>query len=416
MRPLLFLTHRIPYPPDKGDKIRSFNILRYLARRFEVHLGCFTDEKIGEAAVTHLRALCADVFCLRVSRARLVTAALEGFVLGRSISESFYRDVRMARWVSDTLARCSIRDILVFCSAMAPHVLPHRPGRRVIVDAADVDSEKWSAYARSSIRPLGLLYRLEQSRVLALEKRAASCDRILFVSRSEADVFARLAPEYADRIGWMNNGVDTAYFDPRRTYPSPFTPLELPIVFTGAMDYRPNIEAVIWFAETCLPRIRHACPRAEFWIVGARPTLAVRRMTRHEGVRLTGSVADVRPYLAHAACSVAPLLIARGVQNKVLEAMAMERSVVATPAALEGITARPGRDVLVADRTGDFALRVAEVLSDRWDGLGTAARRFVEYNHNWSESLKLLDRLFLHAQSAVGTECCDTAFVPTDAN
>jgi sugar transferase (PEP-CTERM/EpsH1 system associated) len=203
------------------------------------------------------------------------------------------------------------------------------------------------------------------------------------------------------RIGWINNGVDSEYFDPTQMHQNPFGRDGLPIVFTGAMDYRANIEAVTWFALSCFPRIRCLHPRAEFWIVGASPSSAVRSLCEREGVRVTGGVEDVRPYIAHAACAVAPLLVARGVQNKVLEAMAMRRPVVVTPGAREGIEAQHERELLISVRTDEFVSRVSEVLSGRWSGLGDAARTFVKRFHSWPENLKSLDNLFISPGDAI---------------
>ncbi|HEX3665454.1 MAG TPA: TIGR03087 family PEP-CTERM/XrtA system glycosyltransferase [Rhizomicrobium sp.] len=401
MRPLLFLAHRIPYPPDKGDKIRSYHILRYLAERFEVHLGCFTDESADKKYLPQLREICAEVFCLPLRAGHVATAAMKALVSGRSMSEMYYSDGRMSGWVSDALQSHSIEDIFVFCSAMAPYALPNGSGRRLIVDAVDVDSEKWSAYARSSSAALRPVFQRERRQVLALEKRAGEgSDRILFVSRAEATTFAALVPELDDRIGWLTNGVDSEYFDPAKVYRNPFRQDELPIVFTGAMDYRANIEAVEWFSLSCFPQVRRLHPRAQFWIVGAKPSSAVRHLSEHEGVNVTGAVPDVRPYLSHAACAVVPLSVARGIQNKVLEAMAMGKPVVVTHGACEGIEAQHGLELLVATRSGEFADRVSETLSGRWPGLGNVARSFVKRRHSWAVNLRVLDDLFLDPDGA----------------
>jgi sugar transferase (PEP-CTERM/EpsH1 system associated) len=396
--PLLFLAHRIPYPPDKGDRIRSFHILRHLASRFEVHLGCFSDGRCDKNQLEFLREFCADVFCLPLPRGRLATGMIRALARNQALSEAFYHDRRMVRWVAETLGRHDIRHMYIFCSAMAPYALPHCSGRQVVVDMVDVDSRKWDDYARSANPLVRPLFRLEERRVLALETRAGSaCDRILFVSRTEADGFAALAPHLATHVACMTNGVDSCYFDPDVAQENPFAAGALPIVFTGAMDYRANVDAVLWFARECLPAIRKSHGRAQFWIVGAKPSGAVRGLSRQEGVVVTGAVPDVRPYLAGAACSVAPLRIARGVQNKVLEAMAMARPVVVTGAALDGIDALPGREVLVADSAPEIAHRVSEVLSARWSDLGRAARAFVLRRHRWPETLRTLDDILPEA-------------------
>lgn len=395
MRDLLFLAHRIPYPPNKGDKIRSFHILRHLASRFRIHLGCFFDDPEDERHIGMLRSICADVHLVRLGPARKLFCGARALLDGRSVSEACYSDARMANWVHNTLGRHDIRDIFVFCSAVAPNVLGDVSGRRTVLDMVDVDSEKWRAYSRAGSRMLRPLFAYEQRHLLALEKRASAVsEKVLFVSPAEREVFSALAPELTDRLLSLENGVDLARFCANRSYANPFLPSASAIVFTGAMDYRANVDAVVWFGREIFPAVRREHPRAEFWIVGANPTARVRRLARQQGIRVTGTVDDVRAYIAHAACVVAPLRIARGVQNKVLEAMALAKAVVISPAALEGLHAVHGRDVLVGEGSEDLFRHVSDVLAGRWPDLGGAARKYVEQHHDWSENLRLLDQIF----------------------
>jgi sugar transferase (PEP-CTERM/EpsH1 system associated) len=392
MRHLLFIAHRIPYPPDKGDKIRSYHILRHLAARFKVHLGCFIDEAADERHIEPLREICEEVFCLPIGRTRRILRGVRGLALGRSITQESFSDRRMHAWVRDALKRSDITAAFAFCSAMAPYLIERPSCRRMVLDMVDVDSEKWGAYSRSVKWPLSALYRIEQRRVFELERRAGALfDHVFFVSRNEADVFLELDPELSAKVGYLENGVDLERFDPAQTLPNPFGTCEQPIVFTGAMDYRPNIDAVLWFAREVFRGVRDEHANAEFWIVGGNPPSSVRGLSRKPGIFVTGAVSDVRPYLAHAACAVAPMHIARGVQNKVLEAMAMAKPVVLTPAALEGLHALPDQDLLVAGNAGIFARRVSEVLSARWGGLGQSARAYVEREHRWAQNLSVLD-------------------------
>jgi sugar transferase (PEP-CTERM/EpsH1 system associated) len=275
---------------------------------------------------------------------------------------------------------------------MAPYLIEHVSGRPTVIDMVDVDSEKWGAYSRSVKWPLSALFRIEQRRVLELERRAATLfDHVFFVSRNEAEAFRELEPELSDKVGYLENGVDLGQFDPTETRFNPFGVSGQPIVFTGAMDYRPNIDAVRWFAAEIFPRIRQEHANAEFWIVGGNPSSTVRALSRKPGIFVTGAVPDVRPYLAHACCAVAPMRIARGVQNKVLEAMAMAKPAVLTPAALEGLHAVPEHDLLVAGDARTFARCVSEIMSASWGGLGQAARAYVERKHRWTQNLSVLD-------------------------
>ena len=289
-------------------------------------------------------------------------------------------------------------DIVFICSSnMAPYVLdhPHR-GRRRIVDLVDVDSEKWRAYAAKGFGPMRWLYRREARKVFALERRVANAsDWSTFVSDAEADLFRRLVPERAETIVGISNGVDCAYFDPAGGFAAPYNVGVPNFVFTGTMDYVPNVDAVTWFANDILPLIRRNLPTAQFHIVGANPTPAVRALARIKDVHVTGRVPDVRPYLANAGAAVAPMRIARGIQNKVLEAMAMARPVVVTSDALEGIAARPESELLLADTADGLAAAACRAAADVTEGrrIGEAARRRVVADFSWEGRLQGFDRL-----------------------
>jgi sugar transferase (PEP-CTERM/EpsH1 system associated) len=395
MRHLLFLSHRLPFPPDKGDKIRSYHILKHLTSRFRVHLGSFYDDPSDAAHIPSLRAICDDLCCLPLTRSRKVVRSLAALARNRSMTESVYRDERLTAWISRTIEQNDIRDVFVYCSAMAPYVLQYRRECRIVTDLVDIDSLKWHAYANEASPFLSALYRLEHRNVSLLEKRAvALSEHALFVSDAEAREFLKRAPEFADRVASMKNGVDLQYFDPSLALSNPFPVGTAAIVFTGAMDYRPNVDAVNWFAQQAFPAIRRCNKNAEFWIVGANPSAAVAQLSRQSGIRVTGRVVDTRPFLAHAACAIAPLRIARGIQNKVLEAMAMAKPVVLTTAALEGLGARPGTELILADRPDDFAASVLRVLSGLHNDLGPAARQWVARHHDWARNLAILDGFF----------------------
>jgi sugar transferase (PEP-CTERM/EpsH1 system associated) len=260
-----------------------------------------------------------------------------------------------------------------------------------VLDMVDIDSEKWRAYATTARAPMRQIWTREGRTLLALERRAAEVfDRSLFVSEEEAARFVELAPEARLRVDWVKNGVDLARFDPGEWHPRPYGPAPA-IVFTGTMNYRPNVEAVCWFVAEVLQQLRRRDLAPEFFIVGANPAPAVQALAALPGVHVTGTVPDVRPYIAHAAVAVAPLHIARGIQNKVLEAMAMARPVIASPEAFEGIRAIPDQDLLLASSAAEWARRVGEVLDGAHPGLGMAARRAVATGHDWNAALRRLD-------------------------
>jgi sugar transferase (PEP-CTERM/EpsH1 system associated) len=396
MRPrLLFLCHRIPFPPDKGEKIRAWHMLEHLARDWEIELGCLVDDRADLAHLPAMRARFAAVECHAVTRAGRATRTLLRTRPGQPLTLGWFHHPLLAAWVRRGFAARRFDAALVYSSAMAPYAMGDAArGVRRVLDMVDIDSEKWAAYAAAARWPKRQLWAREARTLLAFERAAAAAfDATLFVSRQERDRFVALAPEAAPRAGWVDNGVDLARFDPRGDWPSPFTGPAPAIVFTGTMDYWPNIDAVCWFARAVLPLLRGRAAAPVFHVVGANPAPTVRALAALPGVVVTGRVPDVRPYLAHAAVAVAPLRIARGIQNKVLEAMAMARPVVASPEAFEGVRAMPGRDLLVADGAEAMAQAIGAVLDGAHAGLGAAARDAVLAGHDWGAALAPLDAL-----------------------
>jgi sugar transferase (PEP-CTERM/EpsH1 system associated) len=394
MPDLLFLCHRIPYPPDKGEKIRAWHILRHLAQTHRVHLGCLADEPIDDAALEALRRVCSGVGCFAVRPGVQKLRALVGLRPARPLTIDFFYSADLARWIEHRFAHYPIDRLYVYSSGMAAYGFGRRAAVRIL-DMVDIDSEKWRAYAAHHRGPLRAVYRREADTLLAFERRAAlEFDRTLFVSEAELRHFAALAPDCRDRIGWLDNGVDLERFSPAPLYPCPYPDGGGNLVFTGTMDYWPNVDAVIWFAEQVMPVLRRERPHLRFHIVGANPSPKILRLRGIPGINVTGRIPDVRPYLAHADVAVAPLRVARGIQNKVLEAMAMARPVVATPAAFEGVRAGPGRDLFVCAAAPEMARRIGEILDGAHPQLCAAARRAVERHHDWSHTLQRLDGLF----------------------
>ena len=394
MARLLFLAHRIPYPPIKGEKIRSWHMLDRLTRRWEVELGCLVDDPADWDHLPFLRTRCAAVEARAVPpRWQAGARALLRARPGQPLSLGWFHDPALFAWVRAGLAARRWGAAFVYSSGVAHYLMgpeARAAGLRRVLDFVDVDSAKWAAYAEAEARfPMRQVWAREARTLLAFERRAAAeYDRSLFVSAEEAAHFAALAPETRDRLDHVDNGVDLSRFDPATPHANPFAGRPPALVFTGTMDYRPNVDAVTWFAGEVLPLVPGP---VEFWIVGASPAPAVRALAARPGVFVTGGVPDVRPYIAHAAVSVAPLRIARGIQNKVLEAMAMARPVVATPQAFEGVRATPGRDLLVAADAAQTAQRVAEVISGQHAGLGAAGQAAVTVGHVWEAALQRLD-------------------------
>ena len=393
MKDILFLVHRIPYPPNKGDKIRSFNLLKFLAEHYRVHLGAFIDDPEDWKYRADLEELCAEVCLLPLQPTLGKIKSLSGLLTGAPLTVPYYSSGRMQSWVEQVM-QGDIEAILVFSSAMAQFVEKFDKVRRVI-DFVDVDSDKWAQYAAKKSGLAKWIYSRESKKLLAYDrKQALVFDRSVFVSEQEAALFKRLVPEVSDRVLAVENGVDTLFFHDSGNFPNPYPAGAKILVFTGAMDYWANADAVFWFAEQVFPLIRSRDPAAQFFIVGARPTEAVHALGQREGITVTGSVKDIRPYLAHANLAVAPLRIARGIQNKVLEAMAMGKPVIVSPAAIEGIAAEGDLDVATVDSPTDWAEVAVRMLgADGAAGVSQRNREFVERRYSWGQSLSRLDAI-----------------------
>lgn len=392
---LLFLAHRIPYPPNKGDKIRSFNLLKHLTQSYRVHVGAFVDDPHDWRYRADLQAMCDDLCLLDLHPLRRRIASLKGLLSGQPLTLPYYTHPKMQQWVNRLLVRRPIDAIVVFSSPMAQYAETHiGSARRRVVDFVDVDSDKWAQYARAKPWPVSWIYNREAQTLLRYERQiAADFDAAVFVSEQESALFKRLAPEVAERCFGISNGVDTDYFSPAHNYPNPYPQGGPMLVFTGAMDYWANVDAVRWFAQAVFPGVRARVPDAAFYIVGARPTPDVQELAKLPGVTVTGAVQDIRPYLAHASAAVAPMRIARGIQNKVLEAMAMGRPVLATPEAAEGINAHSGVELLVAGEPASLQNHAVRLLREGAGEMAQAARRCVLRQYGWHENLRRFDSL-----------------------
>jgi len=393
MKRLLFISHRVPYPPDKGERVRAFHEIRALAEHFRVTLAYLAhDRRDGEAAGP-LGQWCEQVlFAPAGGKVGWLRGGL-AMLAGRSVTEGYFASRAMRRLLAEETAREPFGLVFAYCTSALPYAVAVPAARRVI-DLVDVDSAKWAAYAESARWPKSWLFRREAAGVRALERRAAAeFDAALLVSPAEVAV----ADGPADKLIAISNGVDLDYFAPAGAPSQPPS-----VVFTGQMDYRPNVEGVCWFVQRVWPGLRQAAPELTFQIVGRSPAKAVQDLAAQPGVIVTGAVPDVRPYLSAATAAVVPLRIARGIQNKVLEAMAMGRAVVASPAALAGLDVHAGRELLQADAPDQWRDHIVALLREpgRRDGLGAAARACVAARYTWSARLEPLVSLCLRLAGA----------------
>lgn len=394
MKPeILFLAHRIPYPPNRGDKMRSWNMLRHIGRHARVHLGAFADDDAEAAWLGPLREAMGGALgeAYIEPRHRKRAWAMRALLRGQPAALAAFHGTGMLAFARHILSRPQVAAILASSIQMAQFV-PAESGRRFVMDFVDFDSAKFAEYAAQCRSPRWLMLKREALLLRSYEREvAARADISLFVSEAETRLFRGEArPEHAD-VRALPNGIDLDYYDPRATFAllDPPPPTGSLIVFTGQMNYHPNVQGVRAFARDVMPLVQKARPDARFAIVGRRPVRRVREIDGKDGAIVTGEVADVRPWLAAASVVVAPLEIARGIQNKVLEAMAMGRPVVASTPAFVGIDAEPGRHLLVADGARAQADAVLMLLDDheRARRMGQAARSCMAEHHAWDARL-----------------------------
>ena len=388
-RRVLILTQRFPYPPDRGDRIRSYNLLRFLANHFEVTVGCTTHEPVPAVNLAHLRELVSDVIVGPIGKWTKYRRAAQSVFAGASITEGYFHSPLLAKSIQKLHTRKPFDALLVYCSSMFQY--RKRAGLEnvpAVVDLVDVDSQKWKQLSVDSVGLKRQVYRLETNRTHRLEQTIASvADSITLTSVQEASLFSSSVGGHVTAFG-ISNGVDTTYF---RVNDARFSKQQLPIqlVFTGVMDYPPNIEGMRWFCRDVWPLIIKRLD-VNLKIVGRSPTQAVCKLGDIEGIEVVGEVPDVRPYLDAADIAISPLLLARGIQNKVLEAMASGLPAVVTPQSAEGIEADSGVHFEIAENAMEFANAVVllgKSIQSRLD-MGTTARKLVEQQYSWPAKLE----------------------------
>ena len=394
MGDILFLAHRLPFPPDRGDRIRAHHLLQALARFAPVHVGCFAEgDRAGEAALAQLAAS----YCIAPRTKPLPLAGIEAVLAGKPVSLTAFHSERLAKWVRETIAARDIEAIVIFSGQMGQYV-PADFNGRVVIDLCDVDSAKFASYAQAGER---VWLNAREARLLAAEEERLGqrADATLLISEAEAALYrSRLTAPGGVNVQVIGNGIDAGFFSPAEVSPHPLL-ASLPgphFTFTGQMDYRPNEQAALWVIEALMPRLRARFPEALFHVVGRNPTGKLMAHHGTPGVQVWGEVPDVRPFLAAADAVLAPLLIARGVQNKVLEAMAMARPVILTPDAATGIAAKDSEHWLVSPPDPTVMChRIEALLAEPQAAtkIGTAARHFVLEHHGWDAMLAPLGDL-----------------------
>ena len=399
MNTILYISHRIPYPPNKGDKIRTFNEIRYLSKKFKIDLVSFADNPADMKHVEDLKSYCRNVFIYPLSPLKGKIKGFQRLASGRTISEGYFFNAAASRKVGELIGRYDYKAIFCFSSPTAEYVIKNfflidkkRIKPRLIMDFCDVDSVKWGQYSKTTNFPLNWIYKTESKRLLAYEKKINKMfDASVFVSQNETQLFKMLFPE-AINLFSVSNGVDTKYFSSNQNRK---TSNKKKMMFAGAMDYYANIEGVTWFCKEILPHIKKRIPELEFYIVGNNPSSEIKALENNH-ITVTGFVEDIRAYYAKADLCVIPLRIARGIQNKLLEAMAMSKPVVTTTVAFSGIGAKAGKHLLLADEASFFVESACKLLENpkKATAIGLEARAFVETEFSWNAKLRELDKLF----------------------
>lgn len=398
MEPLLFLCHRIPYPPNKGDKIRSFNLLKELSKHYDIHLGAFIDDPNDWQYVNALTPYCKTVKLIGLNKKLATIKGLKAFFTNKPITLPYYHSNHLSKWVDQTIASQQIKKCFVYSSAMAQFVDKKTYNSLYkVIDFVDVDSDKWRQYADEKKGIMRWVYHREYLKLEHYEKHICKqFDASIFVSNKEADYFKTIVTtDLANKIYAMDNGVDTGYFKPNNQNIETLEIKKPAICFTGAMDYWANVDAVQWFSDQVWPKIQQEIPQLNFYIVGGNPTEQVKALATKSNIIVTGRVKDTIPYIEQSEIAIAPMRIARGIQNKVLEAMALGKAVVMTQMAAEGISTPATQQTYIQDDADLFAQKVIELVNNQLlsQQIGNDNLQTIKSDYEWSSVLSKLQHV-----------------------
>ena len=385
---ILFVCHRFPFPPSRGGKIRPFNIIRHLSRQHDVTVASLARSDEEAEAGKGLAEHCHKILLEQVSPAMAQIRMVSRLASREPSSMGYFYSPKLAERITEEIATTAFDLIFVHCSSVAQYVekVDQIPK---ILDFGDMDSQKWLAYAKVFGLPKSLGYWLEgqklQQAETGLARRFDYCTCTTRAELASLQDYGVPTPS-----GWFPNGVDLEKFQPSGQSYDPNG-----ICFVGRMDYFPNQQCMLDFCRHTFPLIRERRPETTLTIIGAEPSAEIRRLSDLPGVEVTGTVPDVRPLVQNAAVSVAPLQIARGTQNKILESLAMGVPVVTSPAAAGGVDAVPGRHLVTAADPPAVAKAVLELLEnpDVRQTLALAGRARMESHHSWQSSMQRLDTI-----------------------
>lgn len=414
MARILFLAHRIPYPPNKGDKIRSWNFLNHLRKSHDVHLAFFIDNKDDKKYLDFLSERCASIMYAYAAPLYQKLVSLRAFFTGKSLTESAYPSRKIRRQVNHLINTQNIDLIFVYSAAPFAWLPSNITNIPIIADLVDVDSAKWAAYAEKSNFLMKWIYKREAETLEAFENVIAQqCHSTLLVSSDEAALFRnklgnKRTPN--DKIIGIPNGVNCEVFKPSVLRETRDANRECKLVFTGAMDYAPNVEAVLWFVDNVLHELSAKKLVVELVIAGGPIAPRVKELSQRNNITVLGRVPDMAAIIETADIIIAPLQTARGIQNKVLEGMAMAKPVIATSAANEGINANDGEAIIIANSPEAFARKIEMLINEpeRAKLIGARAREYVKKEFSWPNAFQLLDNIIIEAlEKSKGVNKCD---------
>ncbi len=395
----MVLSHRVPFPPHKGEKIRTYNQLEYLrARGFNVTVFCLVhDENDEKFAIEYQQQTGIKVITCEVGFSKPRMAV--GLFKFRALSVSNFYNRALQRDLDGHLASATVDAIYCTSSAMAEYVFnaefQGKPAPRKIIDFMDLDSDKWRQYIGVNRFPMSGVYWYESKTLLKYEKKIQQeFDQCIFISANEVDLFQQLLGKEVSNLQVIGNGVDLSAFRPRPelTFEQPLT-----LLFSGVMDYFPNENAMIWFAENVWKKLKSAHPDVKLIIAGMNPSPAIEALGSDPSITVTGFVDDMLACYHEANIFVAPFQIARGVQNKILQSFACGVPVVSTAVGAEGIDCIDGQHLLIAETADEYVAKIDELISDKkkYEQMCNAALQLVSDNFTWSAKNQRLPELLI---------------------
>ncbi|MCU4675536.1 TIGR03087 family PEP-CTERM/XrtA system glycosyltransferase [Catenovulum sp. 2E275] len=397
MEKLLFLSHVFPAPPNKGNKIRAFNLIKFLSQYFEIHLGCFSDRDLTEDDLNQLKPYIAQLYYVPIKHrtTHLLTSFSLSLLTNKTITYAYFSNTKLQTWVDSQVKQYKFNTCYVFCTSMAQYATKGISTRayqiNLLLDLVDVDSSKWLLFSNKAQFIKKWIYQREAKKLASYEKALVKqFNTCLLVSQQEAHELTQMAPNYGNKIHFIENGVDTVFFSQK---PTISLQLKVPyIVFTGAMDYWANVDAMLWFIKNVWSDLLEILPELKLFIVGSNPHKALRNYHGKNNIYITGYVQDIRPYLKNSLFAIAPLQISRGIQNKVLEAMASGKPIILSPSAANGLNLNQEQLSLICQTKEDYLTQIQTLYNNHFliERISKANQNWIKSNYSWEQCLNKL--------------------------